>query len=98
MSAAVATIEYIDPRAEPGIELLPYTPRLEAEAPVIGLLANGFPDSAVFLEALSDAISKLAGPTEFRRYAKPNASMVATDQLLDGIAAECAAVITAYGH
>ena len=93
-------VEYLDPRAEPGVPVVPYGLSLPADAgPVtIGLLANGFPDSAVFLDALAEELNRLDPMWKFLRYAKPNASVPAGDQLLDGIAAECRAVVTAYGH
>ena len=62
------------------------------------MLANSFPDSGNFLDAVERSLKSLLPAATFRRYAKPNASMPAVDQLLDGIAAECQAVVTAYGH
>lgn len=94
------SVSYLDPRAEPGIPVAPYALSLPADAgPVtIGLLANSFPDSDVFLDALALELGRLDPAWKFLRYAKPNASALAGDQLLDGIAAECRAVVTAYGH
>jgi len=44
-------IEYLDPRAEPGMTVEPFELSADLDGPVdIGLLANGFPDSVAFLE------------------------------------------------
>jgi len=92
-------IEYLDPRAEPGRPVTPYDLSLDDGAPVVvGLLANGFPDSVQFLDEVERAVERLEPGVVVRRYEKPNASMVASDQLLDGISAECSAAVTAYGH
>ena len=92
-------VEYLDPRAEPGRPIAPYGLRITAGEPVVlALLANGFPDSVKFLDEVETALGPLAMPLRVRRYAKSNASVPAEDQLLDGIAAECSATVTAYGH
>ena len=72
--------------------------RLASDAPVVGLLANGFPDSVAFLDEVEHALTDVLPGAVVRRYDKGNASIVAGDQLLDGITAECTAVVTAYGH
>lgn len=94
------TVEYLDPRAEPSRAAEPYELALaRGEGPVaVGLLANGFPDSVAFLDQVEVALADAMPDASFRRYDKGNASIVASDQLLDGIAAECRAVVTAYGH
>ena len=94
------TVEYLDPRAEPGRAAEPYDLALDpGEGPVeVGLLANGFPDSAAFLDQVEKALAEALPGAAFRRYDKGDASTPASDQLLDGIAAECRAVVTAYGH
>ena len=94
------TVRFLDPRAEPGLPAEPYVLRLDpaVEQPVIGFLANRFPGSVEFAGHLGDALAKLLPTAEMRQYAKDDASQRASDQLLDGIAAECHAVITLYGH
>ena len=94
-------VEYLDPRSEPGLPESPYTLRFDAQAerPVlIGLFANGFPDSVAFLGHVERALQGLLPHAKFRTWNKGNASVVASDQVLDGIAEECHAVVTAYGH
>lgn len=94
-------IEFLDPRAVPAAVPEPY--ELAADfggggAPTVGLLANGFPDSESFLDRVAEVLVELVPDIELRRYNKGNASVLADDQLLDGISKECKAVVTAYGH
>lgn len=93
------TIQFIDPRAEPGATPEPYD--LSADitgGQTIGLLANGFPDSVRFLDCLQQSLNANFPDLKIKRYDKGNATVVAGDQVLSGIAEECRAVITAYGH
>ena len=50
------TVEFVDPRAEPGVAIEPYALRLDAGRAdlTIGVVANGFPDSVAFLEELDE--------------------------------------------
>ena len=64
----------------------------------IGLLANGFPDSVEFLDQVEAALAASLPNATFRRYNKRNASAIASDVMLDTIAAECGALVAAYGH
>ena len=92
-------IQFHDPRAEAGTEPRPYELALdESSGTTLGLLANGFPDSVRFLDCIEAALLEHRPDLGIRRYDKRNASIVANDQLLDGITAECKAVVTAYGH
>ena len=93
-------IEFLDPRAEPSAPVEPYTLRIDPGAgPVeIGLLANGFPDSANFLARLEEALSEALPNARFRQYDKGDPSSVVPDGLLDTIVRECQAVVAAYGH
>jgi hypothetical protein len=94
------TVEYFDPRAEPGLPVDPYDLRIDLSEPglTIGLLANGFPDSMNFLVEVGHVLKKRLPEIEVRTFDKGNASIVAGDALLDAISGECRAVITAYGH
>ena len=64
----------------------------------IGLLANGFPDSVEFLDQVEAALAASLPKATFRRYNKRNASAIASAEMLDTIAAECGALVAAYGH
>ena len=93
------TIEFHDPRAEPLTPPQPYEPRADfATAPVIGLLANGFPDSDTFLSAMETALAECLPEAGFRHYNKRNASIPASPELLEQIKSECTVAIAAYGH
>lgn len=93
------TIEFHDPRAEPMIAAEPYTPRADLSAPlVVGLLANGFPDSEAFLEAIENALAGRLPQASFKHYNKRNASIRVTPTMLSQITAECTVAIAAYGH
>lgn len=92
-------ISFLDPRGESAVEPTPYTLSTVLEPGVtVGLLANGFPDSVEFLDAVGDAITALRPDIELARWNKGNASAVANDAMLAEIEAECAAVVAAYGH
>jgi hypothetical protein len=92
-------IEYLDPRAEPGLPVEPFDLSADLDGPVaIGLLANGFPDSVAFLEHVEEALRARLPDARFHHYNKGDASSVVSDQLLDTIVGECRAVVAAYGH
>ena len=93
-------IQFVDPRAEPGAPVEPYTLSLDdVQAPLtVGLLANGFPDSVSFLDHVEQALRTTLPQASFRRYDKGNASAVISDQMLDDVVGACHAVVAAYGH
>ena len=93
-------IEFVDPRAEPSMEIEAYTLAIDpTEGPVsIGLLANGFPDSVAFLDRLETALEQHLPQARYCRYDKGNPSAGLSDEMLDTITRECDAVVSAYGH
>ncbi len=94
-------IEYLNPEARVGVEETPYELSVKVsseDATSLGLLANGFPDSVEFLDALGSALQKLRPGIEVHAYNKGNASIAANEQLLGEIGGECVGVIAAYGH
>jgi hypothetical protein len=92
-------IEYLDPRAEPGMAVEPYQLSVDLVGAVdIGLLANGFPDSVAFLEHVEEALATLLPEARFHHYNKGDASSVVSDTMLDSIVRDCKAVVAAYGH
>ncbi len=91
-------IEYLDPRAEPAESVTPYDLSAGGDALTIGLLANGFPDSVPFLEAVGESLRRVRPGLEVRAWNKGNASMVANEQLIGEITDGCDAVVAAYGH
>jgi hypothetical protein len=94
------TIEYLDPRSEPSLPAAPYDLQIDTTTPglMVGLLANGFPDSVVFLDELGKALEKRLPEIRLQAFDKGNASTIADDALLDAITADCQAVVAAYGH
>ncbi len=93
------TIHYHDPRAALATAPEPYTLRADFAQPLtVGLLANGFPDSAEFLAALAVTLQARLPAANFRHYNKDNPSVTASAALLATISAECQVVASAYGH
>jgi hypothetical protein len=79
----------------------PYTLGIDLAAnppSVVGLLANGFPDSENFLRHVGTELERIIDGIEVRVWNKGNASIPAPDSMLDEIQAQCDAVIAAYGH
>jgi len=64
----------------------------------VGLLANGFPDSAKFLEHLRTALGVKLPEARFKHYVKKVDSAVVSDEMLASIEADCEALVCAYGH
>ena len=96
-------ITFHDPRGEVGTEMDPYTlshdlTAEEGGGTSVALLANGFPDSVNFLEAIADALSKRFPKLTIRSWNKGNASIPAPAEMLAEIEASCQVAIAAYGH
>jgi hypothetical protein len=92
-------IQFHDPRADPLIPEEPYTLKADLSGqPTVGLLANGFPDSDAFLQAVEQALQQHLPDAMFKHYNKGNASIPCPEDLLETIAAECDLVVSAYGH
>jgi hypothetical protein len=94
-------LEYHDPRAEVEVENFPYnlTISLKGSNNVkVGLLANGFPDSENFLAHIADVLQEQEPGVTLVRFNKGNASIPASEEILNQIGDQCQAVITAYGH
>jgi hypothetical protein len=94
-------IEYHNPDAPVGVDEVPYdlSVDMKPDRPItIGLLANGFPDSVEFLNAVGVALQKLRPRIALQTYNKGNASIPANEQLLGEIGGDCVGVIAAYGH
>ncbi|HUP73247.1 MAG TPA: hypothetical protein VM282_09375 [Acidimicrobiales bacterium] len=94
-------VSFHDPRppiveAAQSFERLPL--RTIPRAPTIGLLANGFPDSAQFLDAVARQISAVVDGVAFERVAKVSPPTPLTAAQLTRLTTTCHAVIAAYGH
>jgi hypothetical protein len=92
-------VTFVDPRGVPATETLPYDLADPlADGAVIGLMANGFPDSDTFLDCVADAVGDRLPGVSFTRFNKGNASRLADEAMLAEVAGTCTAVIAAYGH
>ena len=94
-------IEFHNPQGERAVPADPYTLGIDLAAnppSVVGLLANGFPDSENFLRHVGTELERLIDGIEVRVWNKGNASIAAPDSMLDEIQAQCDAVIAAYGN
>ena len=96
-------IEFHDPRGEVGIVNEPYALEHDLIADngngtTVALLANGFPDSEQFLDAIGEALKKRLPGLSLRSWNKGNASIAAPDDMLEDIRQHCQVAIAAYGH
>jgi hypothetical protein len=94
-------IRFHDPRAATAGRADPYTLGIDlagANGAPVAFLANGFPDSEPFLDAVAAALRSRAPGVEARFWNKGNASISAPDAMLDEIERDCVAVVAAYGH
>lgn len=93
-------LEFVDPRP-PTATMAETSGRLRtvpaAGAITIGMLANGFPDSARFLEHLASAIGERSPRCSFRSVTKSSPPLPLTGVQRDAMAS-CHAVVAAYGH
>lgn len=94
-------IEYHNPDAEVGIDITPYDLSASirgADSINVAFLANGFPDSENFLNALSHAMQAVEPAIKVFDYNKGNPTYPANDEMLADITANCSAAVAAYGH
>ena len=64
----------------------------------VGLLANGFPDSEVFLKKVGEALVKRLPKITTKFWNKGNAGVPANEEILKEIAESCQVAVAAYGH
>ena len=64
----------------------------------VSLLANGFPDSQLFLEKVAAALKARLPGIQTRLWNKHNAGVAASDEMLDEMVAAGDVAIAAYGH
>ena len=96
-------VTFHDPRGEVGTEMEPYTLSYDVAANggdgiTVGLLANGFPDSENFLNAIGEALRQRLPKVNIRSWNKGNASIPAPQDMLDEMRTQCQVGIAAYGH
>ena len=96
-------IKFHDPRGEIGTEIEVYELTQDIRANdgagmTVGLLANGFPDSEVFLTKVESALQKLLPKITTKLWNKGNAAVPASEEMLAEITSSCQVAIAAYGH
>jgi|TARA_E500000331_G_C16662734_1_gene457744 hypothetical protein len=64
----------------------------------VGLLANGFPDSEVFIKKVGEALKRRLPNIRTKLWNKGNAGIVANEEMLEEIRDSCQVAIAAYGH
>ncbi|TML20125.1 MAG: hypothetical protein E6G39_00275 [Actinobacteria bacterium] len=94
-------VSFLDPRPQ-FVESPQSFERLQLRSipssPTIGLLANGFPDSAQFLDALAQRVAVTIDRARFERVTKVSPPTPLTATQLSLLTESCDAVIAAYGH
>jgi hypothetical protein len=93
MAPAMEILDPVGPSAAATRSLAPRPARLEGA--VIGILDNSKPNARVLLEGVARALAQKVGARDVRVWRKPGASIGATTAVLDEIAAQCGAVLTA---
>ena len=96
-------VTFHDPRGAVGTEIEPYelshnVAAQQGDGVTVGLLANGFPDSENFLNALGTALTKRLPKIAIKSWNKGNASIAAPQDMLEEIRGHCQVAIAAYGH
>ncbi len=96
-------VEFLDPRASVGTEYDLYDLARDIRVDdgsgiTVGLLANGFPDSELFLAKIGDALRRRLDKVSIKLWNKGNAGVPASEEMQSEITSSCQAVIVAYGH
>jgi hypothetical protein len=94
-------VTFMDPRPPVGVDATVASPRARRASPdgaVFGLLANGFPDSAAFLEEVAASTARSFPSAAFVPVEKERPHDPLTDEQVKMLTTECDAVIAAYGH
>ena len=92
----MAAMEILDPVGSTAAASRTLAPRPATLAgAVIGVLDNSKPNARVLLEGVARALAQQVGARDVRIWGKPGASIGATTAVLDEIAAQCGAVLTA---
>jgi hypothetical protein len=96
-------IKFVDPRGSVATEIEPYELSKDVRANKglgisVALLANGFPDSEVFIRKIGEAIQRRLPDIRTLVWNKGNAGVEVSDDMLQEILADCQVAIAAYGH
>ena len=94
-------VDFHDPRGTIATPMDPYELRVDLRGhndPSLALMANGFPDSEVFLELLAEVMGERLPGLRVSHFNKGNASIPAPKDMLDAAAQAGVGVVAAYGH
>ena len=96
-------LKFVDPRGSVATEIEPYHLSLNLRTQIgselqVALLANGFPDSVLFMKKIGKALHEKFPNIRTRIWDKGNAGVPASEEMLNEIEADCQVVIAAYGH
>lgn len=92
----MSAMEILDPVGSTAAASRTLAPRPATLAgAVIGVLDNSKPNARVLLEGVARALAQKVGARDVKIWGKPGASIGATTAVLDEIAAQCGAVLTA---
>ena len=96
-------IKFVDPRGSTTTAIEPYALSKDIQVNgglgiTVGLLANGFPDSEVFIRKVGDAMQKRLPNIRTLVWNKGNAGVEVGGEMLQEILADCQVAIAAYGH
>ena len=92
----IPAMEILDPVGSTSATSRPLARRPASLAgAVIGVLDNSKPNARVLLEGVARALAQQVGARDVKIWRKPGASIGATTAVLDEIAAQCGAVLTA---
>ncbi|HBO15006.1 MAG TPA: hypothetical protein DD440_01600 [Porticoccaceae bacterium] len=96
-------IKFIDPRGEVATAIDPYclskdVRTEEGKGITVALLANGFPDSELFLRKVGLAIQSRLPNALTLFWNKGNAGIAITDEMLEQVISQCDVAVAGYGH
>lgn len=96
-------VRFHDPRGEIRTEMESYELSRDIRpnggaGVTVALVANGFPDSELFVTKVGEVLQERLGQVRTRIWNKGNPALVVGDETLAEIASDCQVAIAAYGH
>ena len=96
-------IEFLDPRGVSSTKDEPYNLSLDitenqGAGVRVALLANGFPDSELFMRKLGTALETCLPNVRTHVWSKVNPGVAASNDILDEIIDQCHVAVSAIGH
>jgi hypothetical protein len=96
----MAEFAILDPRAENGVPVTPYSLFADVARPGLrlALVSNCFFDATKLLKLVGEAVSQRIEGVRINLYEIPNASLLAPPEVIAKVAAENDVAVTALGH